>query len=151
MIGSGTTITKSVSPNSDNSLTAETYGDNNIYVSNVRLPSGNLPKGNSFPIRGIIHSKYKITKVYGGVCYRYDYDLHYNNQKTDQYFEIDNPALSSNSSSYSYTYDLSGEFNKNIVFNYLSAGEYICYVCAQYYDHIAINTGIIISRFSWQY
>lgn len=127
LLGTGTAITKSISPNSESFLTAEAYSKNNVYLSNETFPSGKLTQGKSFGIKGIIHSKNEITKVYGGVYYRNE-DAPRGKEglrKTDQYFEID--KLSLNYKNDEYLYDLSGAFNKNIMFGKLSAGQEYTY------------------------
>ena len=72
------------------------------------LPSGKLPQGKSYPVKGIISAYPNINHVWGGVYYR-------NGNATGEYCDV---RIDSS------TYNLADYFDSKIIFNHLEVGYY---------------------------
>lgn len=78
-------------------------------ISDYTVPHGTFDKGSVFSIKGIINSDLPIKKVWGGV------------------YESDGitPVVVAEADSCGLSYDLSGEFDRQITFNRLGEGSYV--------------------------
>lgn len=87
--------------------TGEISSDMNI--SGANIPQGTFDIGSKFSIKGIINSALPINKVWGGI---------YANDGVT-------PVFVAEELSGRLSYDLSGEFDRQITFNKLSSGSYV--------------------------
>lgn len=78
-------------------------------ISDANVPQGTFDIGSKFSIKGVINSQLLVKKVWGGI--------YKNDGSTPVFVAEENPYTSS--------YDLSGEFDRQITFNRLDAGSYI--------------------------
>ncbi|MCM1131940.1 MAG: peptidoglycan DD-metalloendopeptidase family protein [Ruminococcus flavefaciens] len=84
-------------------------------ISGANVPQGTFDVGAKFGIKGVINSQLPLERVWGGV-YRCDGST---------------PVVIAEKNPHSLSYDLSGEFDRQITFNSLGAGSYIYKVEAE--------------------
>lgn len=80
-----------------------------ITISDANVPQGTFDIGSKFSIKGVINSQLPIKKVWGGI---------YKNDGST-------PVFVAEETPYTSSYDLSGEFDRQITFNRLDSGSYI--------------------------
>ena len=86
-----------------------TVTDSYMSISDVKVPSGQILKGKTFSVKGIINSGRTITRVTGGI---YESD-----GITPVYTCEDNPD--------SLSFDISKSFDRSMLFNRLETGSYV--------------------------
>ncbi len=104
--------------------------DSYISIDDALIPSGSLPLGKPFTISGMISSNCTLNNVNGGVCYL-------DGTPTSEYI-CANPNMTN--------YDLLKNFDADIRFNYLPAGDYIYRIEAG--DCNGYTALLVDSRFS---